>query len=391
MIRLLPLASPLHPAALTGELVERVSARLGQTCEVVDSGPAEVLLVVTGGVEQRAAALLEPDRVVVLLAHAEHNSLAAALEIAALARQVGGSGRILLLGQGGLDQLARLAPLLGAHRRLRGSRLGCIGKASDWLVASAPSPALVERTWHIEVVRIPMAELLDALATVPPGEVAPVVSQFERVVEPSHDDVAGALGVYVALRSMARSYRLDALTVRCFDLLPQRTTGCLALSRLNDEGIVAGCEGDLAATLAMMWARALTDQPGFMANPQDVDLRANTVDIAHCTIPMSMVSSAVLRSHFESSTGVGIEGEVEPGQVTLLRVGGPELDEVFVSDGELCEVERSTTRCRTQLRVHLKEQVGTLLDRPLGNHLVMVQGHWADAFSESHRLLFPRS
>jgi len=390
MIRLLPLAAPLHPAALTGELVERVAARLGQTCEVVDHGPAEVLLVVTGGVEQEAAALLEPDRVVLLLAHSQHNSLAAALEIAAHARKVGGSSRILLLERDGLDRLEHLAPILGAHRQLRGSRLGCIGRPSDWLVASAPSPALVARTWQIEVVRLPMADLLDALATAAPEEVAPVLSRFERVVEPSADDVAGALGVYVALRGLVRSYRLDAITLRCFDLLSRHTTGCLALSRLNDEGIVAGCEGDLGAALAMMWARALTGQPCFMANPQDVDIQANTVDIAHCTIPMTMIRSAVLRSHFESSSGVGIEGEMEAGPVTLLRIGGPDLDEVFVSDGVLVEVERSPARCRTQLRVRLKEEVDTLLEHPLGNHLVMLQGHWAGTFDESHRLLFPR-
>ena len=49
---------------------------------------------------------------------------------------------------------------------------------------------------------------------------------------------------------------LDACVVRCFDLVTDlRTTGCLALSWLLDQGVVAGCEGDIPATLTMVWAR----------------------------------------------------------------------------------------------------------------------------------------
>jgi len=390
MFRLLPLASPLHPPEQVAALVKQVTARFGRDCEVVDGGPVEVLLVATGGVEREAIALVEPWRVGILLAHSEHNSLAAALEIAAHARQSGGACRILLLEQDGLEKLERLAPLLGAHRRLQGARLGCIGAPSDWLVASTPSPALVGRTWRIEVVPIPMSELLDADQAPGPDAVAPVVARFDSVVEPSEDDVSKAWGVYLALKDLVRRHRLDALTVRCFDLLLRCTTGCLALSTLNDEGIVAGCEGDVPATVSMMWARALTDQPAFMANPQDIDIRSNTMDIAHCTIPTTMVRSAVLRSHFESSLGVGIEGEVAMGPVTLLRVGGPDLEDLFVSDGVVCEGEHSPHRCRTQLRVRLEDDVRALLVQPFGNHLVMVRGHWADTFREAHRLLFPR-
>lgn len=50
-----------------------------------------------------------------------------------------------------------------------------------------------------------------------------------------------------------------------------QTTGCLALSALLDEGIVAGCEGDLPAALTMSWMQAVTGQASFMANPQDLD------------------------------------------------------------------------------------------------------------------------
>ena len=49
-----------------------------------------------------------------------------------------------------------------------------------------------------------------------------------------------------ALKDVFRAHRLHAATLRCFSLIETlRTSGCLALSRLNDEGLICGCEGDM--------------------------------------------------------------------------------------------------------------------------------------------------
>ena len=56
------------------------------------------------------------------------------------------------------------------------------------------------------------------------------------------------------------------------------TTGCLALALLNDEGIPAGCEGDLQSIFTLLIAKTLTGQAGFMANPAFIndDLNENS-------------------------------------------------------------------------------------------------------------------
>ena len=62
----------------------------------------------------------------------------------------------------------------------------------------------------------------------------------------------GAAAVLVALRAVFARHDLHACTLRCFDLVTRlRTTGCYALSRLNDQGLIAGCEGDVPSTLTM--------------------------------------------------------------------------------------------------------------------------------------------
>jgi L-fucose isomerase-like protein len=100
-----------------------------------------------------------------------------------------------------------------------------------------------------------------------------------------------------------------------------------------------------------------------------------------------MVRGYALRSHFESGLGVGIQGELPHGPVTLARIGGADLRGLFVSDGELVANGKSEARCRTQVQLRLRDGLGTLLDHPLGNHHVLVPGHWAESLRDYHAFL----
>ena len=120
---------------------------------------------------------------------------------------------------------------------------------------------------------------------------------------PVHDDLPGFTGA-------GDDHNLDALTLRCFDLVLQdRATGCLALAQLNDDGVTAGCEGDIPSVLGLLWARLLTGRPGWMANPARVDAGRGRLVLAHCTVPISLVTGYTLRSHFESGLGAAVQGD----------------------------------------------------------------------------------
>jgi L-fucose isomerase-like protein len=113
-----------------------------------------------------------------------------------------------------------------------------------------------------------------------------------------------------------------------------------------------------------------------MANPARLDVEANTVWLAHCTVPRSLVESFSIRSHFESGMGVGIEGRFPGGPVTLLRIGGTAMDRLWAAEGEILQTGSDPSLCRTQIEVRLGgEKVSDLLEAPLGNHLIVVTGH----------------
>ena len=399
MLTILPLASRLTPPDQVHATVTRLSARLGArgiAHAIVEPGfqDPSALLIGTGGTEHLALAALDATTgPALLLAHPEQNSLPAAMEILSRLRQTGRPGRIALLNDhdDGWALLARLGACHAARARLASMRIGRIGTPSDWLVASTPPESAVREAWGPALVDVPMSDVRAAMAEADAAEVTRVVRDFvdraDGVREPSADDLSAAGRVVCALRDVVRQHRLDGCTVRCFDLVADdRTTGCLALSWLLDEGVVAGCEGDVPAALTMAWLQAIAGEPGFIANPQDIDVTGGRVSLAHCTIARRMVTGYTLRSHFESSLGVGIQGRLASGPVTLARIGGADLRELFVADGDLESCGDVALRCRTQIDVRLQADLRDLLVRPSGNHHVLVRGHWAARLREYHAL-----
>ncbi len=65
--------------------------------------------------------------------------------------------------------------------------------------------------------------------------------------------------------------------------------------------------------------------------------------------------------------------------MTLARIGGKNLDQVWLAEGRVLETELKEGLCRTQLLLEMDSgDLSKLIDEPLGNHLVAAQGSLAD-------------
>jgi len=329
---------------------------------------------------------------VCLLAHPTHNSLPASLEVLARIQQDDMKGQIFYSNgpndKNVFNQLEKALHNLEVLFALKRMRIGLVGTPSDWLVASNPNPETLKKIWGPTVVPISMEEMKESLQTVNPESIKTIfeslVNGAKEIREPSQTDLEENVKVYIALKQVIEKYNLDVISVRCFDLvLDQKTTGCFALAQLTDEDIIAGCEGDLVSTLSMLWTSKLLGQIPWMANPAQLNEDNNTLWLAHCTVPRSIVEEYTLRSHFESGIGVGIQGTITDGPVTLLRIGGKNLDKLWLVEGEIMQSGNSEDLCRTQVEVKLiSDSVKDLLQSPLGNHLILVKGHHRDELRE---------
>lgn len=387
----LVVASSLHdPATLdriTAELREQLDALGGTRVEEPGELRDEPLavLVATGGTEAAVLDLVErrrqalPFEPALLVAHPLHNSLPAALESLALLGRIGVPGRIVQMTavRSVTEAIADIATIHTLHR----TRLGLVGEPSPWLVASTPDAAALRERWGVELVPIAIAATIDAHRRTTDAAASEVAASFATSGSPSAE-LLDAARLHPALVEAIEQASVDAITVRCFDYLGALgTSGCVALARLNDAGVVAGCEGDVASAVAMLLVRALLDQPSWIANPATVDVERDRVLLAHCTVAPSMVEHVELHTHFESGIGVGLRGRFAPGPVTLLRLGGPALEQHWVAEGTIESGGDADDLCRTQVLVRLERPTGAaaaLLDAPLGNHLVMFHGHHRD-------------
>lgn len=315
-----------------------------------------------------------------LLTSGMSNSLAASMEILSYLRQNNLKGEII---HGSADYIAKRIVLLAkvgeARRLMEGCRLGVIGQPSDWLISSQADYAEVKRRLGIELVDIPMQALLDILAVTPE-----TAAQETPDVEIIKNALPGANRIYLALKELIAKYRLQGFTLRCFDLLTEiKNTGCLALAKLNAEGFVSGCEGDVPAMLSMMIARSLTGISGFQANPSTINPETGEMVFAHCTIPLNMVERYELDTHFESGIGIGIRGYMAPGAVTIFKVSG-DLSRSFIAEGELVRNQAKADLCRTQQVIQLAEKSKTsyFLTEPIGNHHIIIPGRFQAMLQE---------
>ena len=239
-------------------------------------------------------------------------------------------------------------------------RLGVVGRPSDWLIASGVDYAEVKEKMNIEVVDIPIDEI-SSLGEVDPG-------------------MKGAEAIYQRLKEIVVRENLQGVTLRCFDLLTScKNTGCIALSRLNDEGIPAACEGDVPTLLTMMVCKRLTGELCFQVNPARIQPNGEML-FAHCTIPLGMTEKHEYTTHFESGIGVAIHGDLPTGDYTLVKMSN-DMQRMLAVDVRLERCQYEQNLCRTQVWVKSTEEVSHyFLTDPIANHHVLIRGHHATQF-----------
>ena len=391
MIKVSSFHSDLHRQDILAQrhasFLASIEACLGQEITVapIDDYDADLKLVFISSGGSEGIFLKHFDQLKApyyLLTSGTDNSLAASIEILTYLNCEGLKGEIL---HGSPEYIAdRIKQILEGDTHINdnqssnscysgpvelGGRYGVVGKPSDWLIASIREEKEVSSVLGSELIDIDMNELLEAY----------------NAMEGSEDirdglDFGSSNRLVKAVTKIREEHFLDGLTIRCFDLLDSiHTTGCLSLANLNAEGFIGTCEGDVMSMLTMAVVRKVTGQSSFQANPSRIDVRDNTMVLAHCTLPYDMAESFGYDTHFESGIGVALKGELKTQPVTILRLA-KDLRTFWCAEGEIMENLSESTLCRTQIEVRLDDDysVGDLLINPCGNHHIVFYGRHRD-------------
>lgn len=404
-MRLYTLTSDLHGElarnAHNEQFIKDIEEAIGERFDYRESdfsdfgAVGDIIYVRTGGTEGifREVFKGHEGARVRLLTSGQSNSLAASMEILSWLNQQGLGGEIIhgsikeisseLLryypaGSGGKVSMVKR---FSDRKVIAGQRFGVVGKPSDWLISSNVDYAKARKQLGVELIDIPISELTESLD----GAVASVhglrplnLPKFGKSL--TEKDFAGALAIYEGLKKIIERYKLNGLTLRCFDLLTALgNTGCLALSLLNSEGYIATCEGDVPAMLSMAIVRARYGKSGFQANLSRIS--GGNFLFAHCTVPLDMVSDYCYDTHFESGIGVAIHGILPVGPARLFKLGA-DLEHCIDERINIIDNPYGDNLCRTQIVVRgwadREKQLGKdalrnyFLREPLGNHHILL-------------------
>lgn len=345
-----------------------------------------IVFILTGGCEQKFVEtwplLKASGRKFILAAGETSNSLPAALEILAWLRQQNEEPEII---HGKIEAMADKAAYAiktsFLKESLKRQRIGVIGAPSDWLIASMPQFADIEKLFGIEIESISIENFRRECEKPDTSSLAEFSEAFYKYSgKDMTSELARAARIYTGLTRCVRKLNLNALTIRCFDILEtDRTTGCLAVALLNDRGIPVSCEGDVPALLTMMIINRVTGNPSFMANPSSV--KGNSVVFAHCTCPVSMLDNVCIPTHFESGIGLAISGKFKENDFTVFKVS-PDQSLFSIQSGPIETHEFSQHLCRTQIALSLAGAESYFLNRALGNHHIIAAGNHKKALTD---------
>lgn len=371
-LRIKAVAHKDAPSKLYEKGYKKLSELFQDVTFEADSRDPNVVYFLTGGSERSAIPLFHPDHMTLLLADFPDNAFAAAMEVKAWADRQGLPVMLVSMDEALRNGiLGDYEKVCETYRKLDGKRAGLVGNVSHWLVASEFPLKLARQRFGIDIVQILWDDLPDYTSF---GADATFLDAFK---EHNPDHLVAEAGIYSFLQHVAGAYRLDAITLECFELVNERAvTACLALGLMNSRGQVAGCEGDLVSLVGMMLVQALTGEIPWMANV--AGFKGDKLIFAHCTVPLNLVKGYRLNTHFETGKSAAIQGKVSMEEVTVFRLG-QDLDKAFVGRGQITGRPSHGFACRTQTEVRMAaSDMDTLLTRPLGNHHLIIPGNWVD-------------
>ena len=341
-----------------------------------------IILIGSGGTENLfLKQLKEDDEPIVILSTSRNNSLPACLEIKTYLENHNRLCFLLAGDENHIDNMIKhSASIISAYKSVKDNRLGLIGGASSWLIASPVEPKVIYTNFKQNIIKIKMSELEELIEQEEKEmlDLKHIAHSNELIAKADNqEDLEMALVIYNALKKLVKKYNLNGLTIRCFDIIKKyKNTACLALALLNEEGITAGCEGDIHSLVTMHIVNSLTNRSSFMANPSKFNYEDQSVMLAHCTVPLNMVTSFKLMTHFESGLGIGIKGELPEGRITLCKIA-PDytLENTLCIPATIKENLNLANYCRTQISVALNEDgLLELLKASFGNHIIVAYG-----------------
>ncbi len=421
-IDILPLPSLVFEEMAMGrrtfeEMEVTVQERLGAVANLLDRCQPDLLIIQSGtfNLDRYILSVVNDYRgPLVLWAYPEGVSRKGGLQINSLAGAMSNNSALRKIGKTpeflfGLPSETKVYTFfnqkiraLQSLKALRRSTIGLIGVPFTGYFAATYDEMTIRRILGVELVHFEIRDFLEEINALPREEVDRVTSSLyvqgsEKVrCFVSEQDLANSAKAYLALKRFLEKYNLDCISIKCqpelknwFDLNP-----CFSISKLADEGMIVGCEGDVGLLLSMYLEFLLSGKPGVLLEIVKVNEERNIGVMWHCGQAPSMYADAqgeiTLEKHTLAPGTTVIEFPFTPGRVTIARFA--QLEEtlkLFVATGEIVPARDYFKGAYAEILFDagIRRVIETIFAHGVEHHQALVYGDLLDELLEVGKLL----
>ncbi len=189
---------------------------------------------------------------------------------------------------------------------------------------------------------------------------------------------------------------LTGLAVRCWPEYANNygISPCAAMSILQSQDYVMGCEGDLEGTLTMIAAKAAGAKTPFLADLSQVNFEEDFALMWHCGVAPSNLwdgkSKRSLDPYFAGGRGVTADFVMKSGKINIFRIDSARgKTRLYIGTGEAIPMEKELkgTYAKVRFNKHIKDLVEQVAYTGVAHHVVMSYGDFVKPFEILAKLM----
>jgi hypothetical protein len=279
------------------------------------------------------------------------------------------------------DRAAALAPA-ECLRRLKSSRI---------LAVRGPESQPSTEVLGIPVDYVPFAELNAAWAAADKAEAKAVADRWikgaAKVEGVNRAEIENSAAMYLGQKALLKKRGANAITVNCLGGFYGghiHAYPCLGFHELLNEGLVGGCECDVASAASLVtWTILTGGRPGYISDPV-IDTAKRKIIYAHCVAsnkpfgPQGAANPYEILTHSEDRQGASVRSILPAGFMTTSIQLSQERKEILFHQAVATGNDPDDRACRTKLEadpVGDIEKLFTMWD-VWGWHRVTVYGDY---------------
>lgn len=259
-----------------------------------------------------------------------------------------------------LTQLEAILKAAAIKKQLRQARFCIVGGRVPGFYLSNVDELRFRDEIGPELVYYSIACLLADAAAIAQPEVDAEVRHFGQMVNrctASVDSQQQSARIYLALRRFAEQNRIDGFALKCWPDFQElaNVAVCGVVSRLNQEGLVTSCEGDVTGLATMFIQSKLSTSPVFLTDLVNVT-REGTVKLWHCgSAAPALATDAACTAYGSHPTmkhipGMAAELGLRPGRVLLCKLTEDRPYKLLAVEGDCIPPDRALTGNQGDIR-----------------------------------------